>query len=110
MKITLYRTKVYLRSVSRLPEAVDMLRVEEDIAKDPIRWPVIPGTSGIRKARFGIGNKGKSGGGRLCYLYLMQDEEIYLLKAYLKNVQEDLTSADKGILKEIVKQIKGEKQ
>jgi hypothetical protein len=52
-----------------------------------------------------MGNKGKSGGGRLCYLYLMQEKDIYLLKAYPKNVQADLTPADKDTLKQIVKQI-----
>jgi|APCry1669192647_1035423.scaffolds.fasta_scaffold03997_2 phage-related protein len=106
MKLTLFRTQVYLRSLSRLPDGVDMLQVEKEIAQDPIRWPVIPGTGGIRKARFSAGNKGKRGGGRICYFYLMQEESLYLLKAYTKNTQEDLTSDERNVLKQLVRQIK----
>ena len=106
MEITLYQTKPYLRSVSLLPKGVDIKQVEEEIAKNPLHWPIIPGTGGVRKARFGIGNKGKSGGGRLCYLYLMQEEDIYLLAVYSKNVQEDLNPDQKNALKQTVKQIK----
>ena len=52
MKLTLFRTQVYLRSLSRLQEGVDMLQVEEEIAQDPIRWPVIPGTGGHSQSSF----------------------------------------------------------
>ncbi|ETN82119.1 DNA-binding helix-turn-helix protein [Necator americanus] len=61
MSITIFRTSVYLRFVSKLPPGVDIDKAEEEITKDPNGWPVIQGTDGIRKARFAIGNKGKRG-------------------------------------------------
>ncbi|HQS85071.1 MAG TPA: hypothetical protein PLY23_09320 [Alphaproteobacteria bacterium] len=106
MKVTLFRTKVYERSLTRLPQESDISQIEEKIAQDPMYWPVIPGTGGIRKARFGIGSKGSRGGGRLCYFYLMSESHLYLLKAYAKNVQTDLTASEKKDLQQLVKQIK----
>jgi len=106
MKVTLFRTKVYERSLIRFPQGVDFYQIEEKIAQDPMGWPVIPGTGGIRKARFGIGNKGTRGGGRLCYFYLVSESHLYLLKAYAKNAQTDLTASEKKDLQQLVKQIK----
>lgn len=86
-----------------------MDKAEEEIANNPTKWPVIQGTGGIRKARFSIGNKGKRGGGRIWYFYFIQKEEIYLLRAYLKNEKEDLTAIDKSLLRQSVKDLKNEK-
>jgi len=106
MRVTLFRTRVYERSLEQLPRTVSILEIEDEIAQDPLRWPVIPGTGGIRKARFGIGSKGTRGGSRLCYFYLVSEAHIYLLKAYGKSAQIDLTAAEKKALQHLVKQIK----
>ncbi len=39
------------------------------IAADPAAYPVIPGTGGVRKARWTRQGKGKSGGVRVIYYY-----------------------------------------
>ena len=109
MTITIIRTKEYSRFVSRLPLGKEIDKAEEEIVRNPDKWPVIKGTSGIRKARFAIGNKGKRGGGRIWYFYLTKKEEIYLLRAYLKNEKEDLTETDKSILKQSVRDLTNEK-
>jgi hypothetical protein len=103
MTITIIRTNEYSRFVSHIPPGVEMDKAEEEIAKNPLGWPVIQGTGGIRKARFSIGNKGKRGGGRIWYFYLVQKESIYLLKAYTKNIQEDLTIEERARWKQFVK-------
>lgn len=102
----LIKTKTYEKSVSGLPMGHAVEEAEEEICLFPLRFPIIPGTGGIRKARFSIANRGKSGGGRICYLYLPVDEEIFLLKAYAKNQQTNLTKADSQHLKSAVEHIK----
>ena len=106
MRITLFRTKIYERSLASLSPGVSIDALDDDIAKDPLRWPVIPGTGGIRKARFALGHKGKRGGGHVCYFYLVSEGHIYFLKAYAKNTQTDLTPDDKKVLRRLVQQIK----
>ena len=79
--------------------------MEDEIASDPTAWPLIRGSGGVRKSRFSRGNMGKRGGGRVCYLYLHTYETVYLLKAYAKNEQEDLTEKEKKQIKRVVDQI-----
>ena len=86
-----------------------MSKEEGEIAKNPTKWPVIRGASGIRKARFSFGNKGKRGGGRIWYFSFVQKESIHFLKAYSKNEREDLTSSEKSVLRQIVKDLKNER-
>lgn len=109
MTVKIFRTSVYIRFASQLPPGVEIDKAEKEIAENPTGWPIIQGTGGIRKARFAIGNKGKRGGGRICYFYFMQEESIHLLKAYSKNEKEDLTPAEKNVLKQIVKDLKNER-
>lgn len=109
MTIKIFRTSIYIRFASQLPHGAEIDKAEKEIAKNPTGWPVIQGTGGIRKARFSIGNKGKRGGGRICYFYFTQEESIHLLKAYSKNEKEDLTPSEKNVLRQIVKDLKNER-
>ena len=78
------------------------------LLKDPESGPVIEGTGGIRKVRFPLKNKGKSGSVRVCYTDFKEYELIYLLTAFRKSEQENLTDQEKAILKKLVKELKEE--
>jgi len=81
-----------------------------DLAKNPASGDLIIGTGGIRKTRLKSSSKGKSGGFRVCYLDVPQTEELFLILIYPKNEREDLAPEEKKILKELVKQLKGNKK
>lgn len=70
---------------------------------NPEAGAVIPGGGGLRKLRWAVPGKGKSGGLRIIYYWYTSDEKIYMLFAYKKSGQEDLTSKQIAILKEYVK-------
>ena len=53
---------------------------------------VIPHTEGLRKMRWAAKGKGKRGGCRVIYYWDDASETFYMLYAYQKNVQEDLTA------------------
>jgi hypothetical protein len=105
MKIIIKPTKIYEKDISRLLSTKEREKIENELASDPLAWPVIRRSGGVRKARFSRGNMGKRGGGRVCYLYLHTYETIYLLKAYAKNEQDDLTEKEKKKIKQVVDQI-----
>lgn len=52
------------------------------LLKDPESGPIMEGTGGIRKVRFPLENRGKSGGVRVCYTDFAEDEVIYLITAH----------------------------
>ena len=78
------------------------------LLKDPESGPVMEGTGGIRKVRFPLENRGKSGGVRVCYTDFEEYEVIYLITAFEKNEQENLTKEEKNVLKKLVKSLKDE--
>ncbi len=86
----------------------DLVQLEEILLENPQKGDVIEGTGGARKLRIQIGNHGKSGGGRVIYLDVLEREHLYFLFAYPKNIQSDLTSEQKKAIRYLVEQIKKE--
>jgi hypothetical protein len=62
------------------------------LSDHPNAGDVIPGASGVRKLRWGAKGKGKRGGARIIYLYVVLAARIYLLRCYAKSVRTDLTA------------------
>ena len=78
------------------------------LLKDPESGPIMEGTGGIRKVRFPVENKGKSRSVRVCYTDFAEYEVIYLITAFAKKEQENLTSDEKTVLRKLVKSLKEE--
>ncbi|HUJ03430.1 MAG TPA: hypothetical protein VLW75_07335 [Rhizomicrobium sp.] len=95
------RTIRYSRDLRKLKaSAADVERMERSIAARPESGAVIQGLKGVRKARFRIGNRGKSGGGRAIYYVLMANTTIIMITAYAKAEKNDLSPDDrKAILR-----------
>ena len=74
----------------------------------PESGPVMEGTGGIRKVRFPLENKGKSGSVRVCYTDFAEYEMLYLITAFEKKEQENLSTEEKNVLRKLVKSLKNE--
>ncbi len=64
----------------------------------PNAGSVVPNTGGLRKIRWGLTNKGKSGGVRVIYYTRTAQGELILLTLYCKSQIDNLSGAQ---LKEI---------
>lgn len=82
--------------------------LEQALLENPLAGDVIPGLNGARKIRIQLGTKGKSGGGRVIYLDIFEASKTYLLFAYPKNVQENLTPEQSKAIISIIDAIKRE--
>jgi hypothetical protein len=78
------------------------------LLENPKAGPIMEGTGGIRKMRFPIDNRGKSNSIRVCYIDFSEYKVIYLITAFKKKEQENLTNDEKNILKKLVKALKEE--
>ncbi len=85
----------------------DYENLKKELSDSPECGDVITGTGGVRKIRLKSASRGKSGGFRVCYYYLTQDREIFLIDIYAKNEKENLTIEDKKSFREIIDMIKG---
>ena len=86
----------------------ELIQLQLLLLKAPESGPIIEGTGGIRKVRFPINNRGKSGSIRVCYTDFAEYEIIYLITAFKKNEQENLSVEEKQALKKLVKSLKVE--
>ena len=86
----------------------ELLVIEDVLLKTPQLGKVIEGTGGVRKMRIQLEGRGKSGGGRVIYLDFLEKESIYMIFAYPKNVQEDLTPDQKKAICKIADTIRKE--
>ena len=86
----------------------DLLALQIMLLKDPESGPVMEGTGGIRKVRFPLKNRGKSGSVRVCYADFEEFEVTYLITAFTKAERENLTQEEKNVLKKLVKSLKDE--
>jgi mRNA-degrading endonuclease RelE of RelBE toxin-antitoxin system len=104
--ITIVELPSFLKAVKKLFSEDDKKKLYTSLANNPEQGDIIQGTSGVRKMRFALGNKGKSGGSRVIYYYHISESEILMLTAYAKNVQEDLTQEQKNAMRDFIKQLK----
>ena len=68
----------------------------------------IPGTGGVRKLRYAIGGRGKSGGVRVIYYFFDEVNPVFALFLYGKNEQANLTPAEKKLAASLEAAMKAE--
>ena len=88
---------------------MDLISDEENaefqfaLVQRPDMGDVIPGSGGIRKVRWKLEGRGKSGGIRIIYYWYVGGEELRMLYAYAKGKQENLTQEKLATLKKLLR-------
>ena len=77
---------------------------QASLLERPDSGKVIPGGGGLRKVRWGLEGRGKSGGVRVIYYWFSGRSTILLLFIYPKTVRESLTKDQLKQLKKIVEE------
>ncbi len=96
-------TQVFTKQITSLLDDAHYRQLQVTLALKPRAGDMIRGSGGLRKIRWAARGRGKSGGIRVIY-YLVADEEIYFLFAYAKNKQEDLDNVQLRILRNLVRE------
>lgn len=103
-----FRLKPYLRAMRAMGfDEPAMAAIERSICLAPEAYPVIRGLRGARKARFARPGSGKRGGGRTVYYAMIGAGRIYMMTAYPKSRQDDLTSEDRKAILRVIEQLLG---
>ena len=80
----------------------DLQSLQSALLSNPQIGKVIKGTGKLRKMRFALPNKGKSGSSRVLYVDFVLAETIYLIFAYPKNEKDDLTDEERNNIKNMI--------
>ena len=76
--------------------------LQEALVNRPDMGIIIKNSGGLRKVRWTLDGRGKSSGVRVIYYWMTEDEQIYMVYAFPKNVQDNLTYAQTKALRQIV--------
>jgi hypothetical protein len=97
----------FARAVTKLPDD-DYAIFQLELVADPEQGALIRGTGGFRKARmaFPSAGIGKSGGARVIYLYLAEQQLIVLVTLYAKARKADLSKTEENELRKISAEIR----
>jgi hypothetical protein len=98
-------TPTFTRLLADLLTDDEYSSLQNVLAQNPDRGDVIKGGGGIRKLRFALPGRGKSGGVRVIYYWLRGDGQIYMLLIYPRSKKDDLTDRETALLREFVKEL-----
>lgn len=84
----------------------DLSALQNILLIDSDAGDLIPGTGGVRKVRVPAKDHGKRGGARVIYVDLVVLKEVYLLAAYAKNEQTNMTPDEKRAFRTLIKKLK----
>ena len=95
-------TSVFTKRLKVLLSNEDYRLLQNEIILNPGKGKIIRGSGGLRKIRWSISGKGKSGGVRIIYYWVKTKEIILMLLIYSKNEQDNLSIAQMKTLKSLV--------
>jgi mRNA-degrading endonuclease RelE of RelBE toxin-antitoxin system len=97
-------TSVFTKQVQKLLDRETYRLLQLRLVAEPDAGDLIPGTGGLRKIRWGMSGRGKSGSLRVIYYWGRKDTVVLLLLIYSKAGQEDLTSKQRSSLKRLIQE------
>ncbi len=96
-------TSLFTRLIYDYLSEEEYLGLQVYLLRHPESGKIVSGSGGVRKLRWAVRGKGKSGGIRVIYYWKVSDDEIWLLTVYGKSERETIPA---HILKQIAEEIK----
>lgn len=84
-------TPIFTRVITTLVDDESYRQLQSALMRRPDQGATIGGTQGARKVRCARPGAGKRGGIRVIYYWAAREAAFYMLYAYAKNEQGDLT-------------------
>lgn len=106
--ITVVETQQYIARAEKILTEAENAKLIKAISDNPEIGDIIQGTGGIRKARFAIKGKGKSGGARVLHYYYNDKNPVYLITIFGKGERTNVTNKEKNIMYDLVQLLKKE--
>jgi len=99
---------VYSQQIDDLLSPEDQRQLQLYLLQFADQGDLIVGSGGLRKLRWAGSGRGKRGGIRVIY-YLWHGDTAFMLTAYPKNEQTDLTPAQTRALKQLIEEYTNER-
>jgi mRNA-degrading endonuclease RelE of RelBE toxin-antitoxin system len=100
--MVIVETPIFTRRIQELISGEEYRLFQLHLVNKPDAGKVIQGSGGLRKLWWSAGSRGKSGGIRVIYYWLVSRDTILLLYAYPKSRQDDLTPEQLQQIRKVV--------
>ena len=95
-------TPLFEKSKEGIFDEDELQRFQLELLENPDAGDLIPKGKGLRKIRWSASGRGKRGGARVISYWINAENMIFLLLAYKKNRQENLTPKQLKILTDLI--------
>ena len=95
-------TSIFTRQVTALLTDDEYSQLQVALSAHPDIGAIIQQSGGLRKIRWSMSGRGKRGGVRAIYYWVVAEDQILMLFMYPKNEKGDLTAQQLKVLREIV--------
>jgi mRNA-degrading endonuclease RelE of RelBE toxin-antitoxin system len=95
-------TSIFTRQVIDLLSDDEYSQLQLVLSERPDLGDIIQKSGGLRKVRWSLAGRGKRGGVRVIYYWVVAKDQILMLFMYPKNVMDDLTPQQLKVLRQIV--------
>jgi len=102
LSMEIIETPIFTKKINSLLTDEEYHKLQNELVLNPEKGKIIRGSGGLRKIRYGVSGRGKSGGVRIIYYWIMKRDTILMLLIYPKNEQDNLTPSQLKILKSLV--------
>jgi hypothetical protein len=97
-------TPIFTKVITRLLDDEAYRALQGALMLRPEQGPTIGGAHGARKIRWARPGGGKRGGIRVIYYWAPSEAAFYMLYAYAKNEQGDLTPAQARVFGQLIRE------
>lgn len=103
MRVTVCETSSYLGDAVSIFKDSERSAIVDYLSWFPKSGDVMVGTGGVRKLRWAIEGKGKSGGARIVYYFHSERLPVYILAVFGKNEKSNLSQIERNELAKLAK-------
>lgn len=97
-------TPIFTKVITAFLDDDSYRGLQSALMRWPEQGPTIGGTHGARKVRWPRPDAGKRGGIRVIYYWAAREAAFYMLYAYAKNEQGDLTPSQARVLAALIRE------
>ena len=97
-------TSIFSRQVQALLSDEEYRQLQLALILQPDMGAIIPGSGGLRKARWSLAGRGKRSGVRTIYYWAVSENQMLMLLMYAKNEQDNLTREQLKVLRRIIEE------
>ena len=100
--MVIVETSIFTRRVVRLLDDESYRLLQAELLQDPEKGDLMRGSGGLRKLRWAVPGRGKSGGVRVIYYWAVSKDRFLMLLIYDKTEQDELTADQLRQLRQLV--------